>query len=365
MEMPTKESEPSPPPPQYSGPGYPPGQAQYGYPQNAPGPAVPGPPATYSALQVQYQPNVPVVWMPPPPAIPKCPPGLEYLSQLDHLSIQQQIELMEMISGLETCNRYEIKNSAGQMVYFAAEENDDFNLNCYGPLRSFTIKFYDSACQPIMQLSRDFQCSICCCPCICCLQELEVQAPLGTIIGYVKQKWHPFLPKFVLQNEAREKVLTMTGPCVPCRCWQDIHFEVKTLDGKSTVGTINRQWTGLAREAATDASIFDVQFPMDLDIKMKAITMGACMLMDFMFFERTGNRNRRRRGGVHHGIHHGAGVHHGIHHGAGVHHGIHHGAGVHHGIHHGAGVHHGIHHGAGLHHGIHHGAGLHHGGHRR
>lgn len=78
-----------------------------------------------------------------------------------------------MISGFETCNKYEVKNAMGHWVYFAAEENDDFNLNCYGPLRSFTIKLFDSTNQPVMQLSRDFHCSSCCCPCICCLQEVN------------------------------------------------------------------------------------------------------------------------------------------------------------------------------------------------
>uniref|UniRef100_A0A803TAW2 Phospholipid scramblase n=1 Tax=Anolis carolinensis TaxID=28377 RepID=A0A803TAW2_ANOCA len=184
-----------------------------------------------------------------------------------------------VISGYETCNRYEVKNSMGQWIYFAAEENNDFTLNMYGALRSFTIKLFDSRNQPVMQLSRAFHCAICCCPCVCCLQELEVQAPPGTVIGYVKQKWHPCLPKFAIQNEARENVLKMAGPCVPCRCYSDIHFEVKALDEISTVGTISRQWGGWAREAATDASSFQVQFPMDLDVKMKAIILGSCFLL--------------------------------------------------------------------------------------
>ncbi|XP_042313804.1 phospholipid scramblase 1-like isoform X2 [Sceloporus undulatus] len=302
------DSKSVPPPPAYSGPGYPAAQAQYGFPQYMPGSAIPG---QQMAVTVQDQLNTPgpVIWMPIPPPIPKCPPGLEYLSQIDQISIQQQIELMEMISGFETCNRYEVKNSLGQMMYFAAEENDDFTLNMYGPLRSFTIKLFDSRSQPVMQLSRAFHCSICCCPCVCCLQELEVQAPPGTVIGYVKQKWHPCLPKFVIQNEAREDVLKMAGPCVPCRCFENIHFEVKALDGKSTVGTISRQWGGFAREAATDASIFGINFPMDLDIKTKAIVIGACFLLDFMFFERKGNRNRRGRTTGLHGAHRHRGAH--------------------------------------------------------
>ncbi|XP_032081081.1 phospholipid scramblase 1-like isoform X1 [Thamnophis elegans] len=279
MEM-SNETKPTSTPPEYSGPAYSLPQVQY--------------PQYGAAIPVLANPPPPIIWMPPQPQIPKCPRGLEYFSQLDQITVEQQIELMEMISGFETCNKYEVKNAMGHWIYFAAEENDDFNLNCYGPLRSFTIKLFDSTNQPVMQLSREFHCSSCCCPCICCLQELEVQAPLGNIIGYVKQNWHPCLPKFTIQNEARENVLKITSPCVACQCYQDVNFEVKTVDGKSTIGNIVKKWTGLAREVATDASIFQIHFPMDLDINMKAVIMGASFLMDFMFFENAGNRGNNR-----------------------------------------------------------------------
>ena len=37
-----------------------------------------------------------VAWMPPPAEVPPdCPPGLEYLTQIDQLLVQQQIELLE------------------------------------------------------------------------------------------------------------------------------------------------------------------------------------------------------------------------------------------------------------------------------
>ncbi|XP_062988215.1 phospholipid scramblase 1-like isoform X5 [Elgaria multicarinata webbii] len=301
------DSAPVPTPPAYPGPGYPgpgyPGvQPQYGFPQQAPRVAYPGQPflshpSAYGAVPLQTMPveTPPVVWMPPPPAIPKCPPGLEYLSQVDHITVQQQMELLEMISGYETLNRYEVKNSLGQWLYFAAEENDDFNLNMYGAFRSFNIKLFDSSNQPVIQLTRAFHCSCCCCPCICCLQELEVQAPPGTPIGYIKQRWHPCLPKFDIQNESGQTVLKIDAPCVGCRMYQDVHFEVKSLDQKATIGTITKLWGGLAREAATNASNFELRFPLDLDIKMKALVLGAVFLMDFMFFEQRHQRPQDRQ----------------------------------------------------------------------
>ncbi|XP_042313818.1 phospholipid scramblase 1-like isoform X3 [Sceloporus undulatus] len=234
--------------------------------------------------------SAPPAYPGPPYPAPQSQHGFPlYTSNLDNYISGSAIPV---ISGYETCNRYEVKNSMGQMVYFAVEENDDYNLNCYGPLRSFTIKLFDCTMQPVMQLSREYQCAICCCPCVCCLQELEVQAPLGTVIGYIKQKWHPCLPKFAIQNVARKDVLKMAGPCVPCRYYSDVHFEVKTQDEKSTIGRISKQWTGLAREVAIAATNFEIEFPLDLDVKMKALILGSSFLLDFMFFEQ---RQRRQQ----------------------------------------------------------------------
>ncbi|XP_065413997.1 phospholipid scramblase 1 isoform X1 [Chrysemys picta bellii] len=304
MEKPNKAAEfPNPTyPPGYAGnqvpygyPQYPPqtfqnapGQANYalqGYPGGAPyGPGVP---------PVQNQPSGPsgAAWMQAPPPPLNCPPGLEYLSQIDQILVHQQIELLEVLTGFETNNKYEIKNSLGQRVYFAAEENDCCTRNCCGPSRPFTIRIVDNMGQEVITLQRPLRCSSCCCP--CCLQELEVQSPPGTPVGYIKQNWHPCLPKFTVQNEAKIDVFKIIGPCVVCSCCADINFEVKSMDESSVVGRISKQWSGFVREAFTDADNFGIQFPMDLDVKMKAVMVGACFLIDFMFFEQTGDKNQR------------------------------------------------------------------------
>ncbi|XP_053315580.1 phospholipid scramblase 2-like [Spea bombifrons] len=281
------------PAPGFQSPGYPaPGvQVPYGY-QPPPGAyqGAPGQPpygAYVGVPPVQNQPGGPGVpaaaWMPAPPTIPNCPPGLEYLSQIDQLLIHQQVELLEALTGFETNNKYEIKNSLGQRVYFAAEENDCCTRNFCGPARSFAMTIVDNTGREVMKLIRPYRCSSCFFP--CCLQKLEVQAPPGVVVGYVKQNWHPCLPKFTIQNEREENLLRITGPCIPCRCCSDVNFELKTLDETSTVGRISKQWTGLIKESLTDADNFGVQFPMDLDVKVKAVVLAACFLIDFMFFE--------------------------------------------------------------------------------
>lgn len=37
-----------------------------------------------------------------------CPPGLEYLLQVDQLLVKQQIELIEVISNFEAQNKYKV-----------------------------------------------------------------------------------------------------------------------------------------------------------------------------------------------------------------------------------------------------------------
>ncbi|KAM5291839.1 LOW QUALITY PROTEIN: phospholipid scramblase 1-like [Ctenodactylus gundi] len=223
-----------------------------------------------------------VLWMPLPPAPLNCPPGLEYLSQIDQVLIHQQVDLLEVLIGFEANNKYEIKNSLGQRVYFAAEDTGCCTRNWCGPCRPFTLRILNNLGQEVITMERPLRCDGCCCP--CCLQEV-IQAPPGVPIGYIIQTWHPYLPKFTVQNEKREDVLKISGPCVIFKCCTDIDFKIKSLDEKSVIGKISKHWTGIVRELFTDADNFGIQFPVDLDVKMKAVMLGACFLIDFMFFE--------------------------------------------------------------------------------
>uniref|UniRef100_A0A8C6WSK4 Phospholipid scramblase n=1 Tax=Neogobius melanostomus TaxID=47308 RepID=A0A8C6WSK4_9GOBI len=193
--------------------------------------------------------------------------------------------------GFETNNQYEIKNSLGQKIYKAKEKNDCCTRNCCGSLRSFDMKIKDNQDREVIRIIRPFRCVSCWCP--CCLQEMEVQAPPGTTIGYVKQDWHPCLPKFSIQGPNKETVLRLEGPCFACNCCGDVNFELKGKDGDNTIGRISKQWSGLLKEVFTDTDNFGIQFPLDLDVKMKAVLMGACFLIDFMFFEKVGEANQR------------------------------------------------------------------------
>ncbi|KHJ89797.1 Scramblase [Oesophagostomum dentatum] len=159
------------------------------------------------------------IWMPLPQPIEGVPPGLEYLTMVDKIMVHQIYEVMELITGFETKNKYVLRNANGE--------------------------------QEVLLIRRPFKC--CgggCCGLFanfgCCATECIVESPPGNV------------------------VVTPSG---------------------QEIGSITKKWGGWLREAYTDADIFSVTFPIDLDVHAKAILLAATFLVDFMEFEQTANRN--------------------------------------------------------------------------
>ncbi len=49
--------------------------------------------------------------------------------------------------------------------------------------------------------------------------------------------------------------------------------------GKQSIGRITKQRSGFLKKCISDATNFCIQFPMDMDVKMKAVLLGACLLI--------------------------------------------------------------------------------------
>uniref|UniRef100_A0A182J931 Phospholipid scramblase n=1 Tax=Anopheles atroparvus TaxID=41427 RepID=A0A182J931_ANOAO len=232
-------------------------------------------------------------WMPIPQGIPNCPPGLEYLTAVDQLLVHQQVELLEAFTGFETANKYEIKNTFGQKVYWAVEDTGCCNRMCCGTARAFDIKVLDNFQNEVLHFRRDLRCQSCCFP--CCLQKLEVSSPPGTVIGTVEQKWTLLRPEFNIKDQHGDTVLIIRGPCCQCSLCGDVKFLVLSKDG-TEVGKVTKQWTGFVQEHFTDADNFGINFPMDLDVRVKATMLGALFLIDYMYFESNDKKKINRRG---------------------------------------------------------------------
>ncbi|XP_059175516.1 phospholipid scramblase 1-like [Physella acuta] len=242
---------------------------------------------------VTQQPGKEIVMMPRPEPIPGCPPGLEYLTAVDQLICKQEVNFLEALLGFEAANKYKIFNTLEQQVYTCLEESDACNRNCWGPQRGFVFHIVDNNNQEVMLVDRPFRaCSGCCC-CAdgCCLYPIFVRDRTGNHLGMIRMMNSKCKPHFGIFDANGDLLYEIWGPACTCSCGGEIPFPIRSVRDGSQVGGVTKVWAGALREFLSDADTYSVTFPMNLDVKHKALIFACFILIDFSLFETDKNDN--------------------------------------------------------------------------
>ena len=208
--------------------------------------------------------------------------GLESLAMVDQLILKQEVEVMEVATGIEEANKYTVCDKDGNVMFLVEEETTCCNRFCCGICRSFDVLIMDTLRKPIITLISPTTCNC------CCLRSIEVQSPPGRIIGYAKQKFTWFYPKIIIQKGQGgrgEALIAANGTfCALGKCVAGDADFILTR-GKEKIGKVSKKWGGATQEIFTDADTFGITFRKDLDTTTKALLLGAAILIDFAFFE--------------------------------------------------------------------------------
>ncbi|ESN94034.1 hypothetical protein HELRODRAFT_87707 [Helobdella robusta] len=222
--------------------------------------------------------------MPKPDPIPGVSSGMEYLVDLNKILVHQQVEVAELLSGQESCNKYVILNTLGQQIYFAHEESSPCCRMCCGNERSFVMHLFENSGIEAIRLRRNYKCCAKCawCTCMpCCVEEISVEAPVGEIIGYCRQGCSFISPKLEVQNKNNELMYSMRGPMCFCQnncCRKDVNFSIKDTN-RNIIGKISNEWSATNRERHSDADNYSVTFPYDCEAEMKAVLLAIMFLI--------------------------------------------------------------------------------------
>lgn len=199
--------------------------------------------------------------------------NLPVLAHAPALVVRQHKEMLEAFTGFETKNRYVVQLPDGQPALYAAETGSGgwaFLVRSFlKNKRPFTIQLRDAHGNVVLALER---------PWTWFFSELHVRDGQGQPLGMIDQRFAFFARRFVVLDPTGRELAQLHGPFF--RPWT-----FRVVQGDQEVGRITKQWSGLLREAFTDADTFGVEFGPHMDPRLRMLALAATFLIDFLYFE--------------------------------------------------------------------------------
>lgn len=190
------------------------------------------------------------------------------------LVVRQKKSIGEALIGLEAKNKYAVCDTDGSELFFVSEAGGSFFARqLLRSMRPLTLEAVDGQQQPVLRLRRPWR---------WCFHEMQVMDASGNVIGTVKKKWSWVRRVYTVLDSQGTEVLTLLGPIF--KPWT---FNV--LYQNTQIGTIRKKWSGLLKEAFTNADNFGIDWPADLHEQYKALLLGAVFLVDLVHFEARSN----------------------------------------------------------------------------
>ncbi|EPB73817.1 hypothetical protein ANCCEY_07107 [Ancylostoma ceylanicum] len=212
--------------------------------------------------------------------------GIEVLNTLNGLVVKQRVQMIEVITGIDVNNKYDIYAPTGELLFHAYEKSRFLMRFCAGSRRPFEMHIIDAAGQEFIRVKRKFSC----CSCrgddqpklrCCCNEAIKVESPPGNEIGRVYQTCGTMLKFYVC--DASGRIAKIVGPsflgmgCCTC-CYPNKVFRIYADDG-TEIGTITKKFGGLLKELFTNADIFHVEFPEDFSVEEKSLILSTVFLI--------------------------------------------------------------------------------------
>lgn len=200
----------------------------------------------------------------------------DYLRNATSFHVKQKVEVLEILTGFETENKYTVKDQNGNKIFYVIEESNCCGRLCLNSGRPFTLRVKDARGLDILVLERGIDCSLCCG--LFCPDSLRVTDAAGNLLGSIGEECSLLYPKFKLNDATGLTRMKADGPVCPMACGGSVTFGLRTPDG-ARIGQISKEWAGIVQELFTDADNFSMSFPPNLEPNMKAVCLGLLFLI--------------------------------------------------------------------------------------
>lgn len=198
---------------------------------------------------------------------------LSTLADQHRMYVQQVFEMAELF-GLETRNKYRIRDENGRDLLYAAEQQKGILgflfRQAFGHWRSFEVHFFDAARQPVMRGIHPFRFFFQC---------LELRSRDGRLIGNIERQFSILTKSFHVHDAQGRVVLEVTSPW-----WRVWTFPF--MRGGHEQARVAKKWSGFGSELFTDRDNFLVEYlDSGLTEDERALVLAAAIYIDLMYFE--------------------------------------------------------------------------------
>ena len=192
------------------------------------------------------------------------------LTQHSELMIRQRVEKLEAVTGLETANRYTVMTAQGDELLHAQEESGTFSRMLLKRHRPLTLRVTDSDKNEILVASRSF---------FWFLSHLHVSDPSGRDIGTLRRRISFPARKLTIEGQGGLQIAEIRGPMLKPKT-----FTVYKQERE--VARITKQWSGMMKEAFTDADTFKLELSdSGMDEEFALLMLASAFAIDLDFFE--------------------------------------------------------------------------------
>ena len=198
---------------------------------------------------------------------------MDRLTNVSGLLVQQKKEWGEILTEFETKNKYVVTDQDGTQLYLAAEVGGSTLLRLWLKAnRPFTVQIMDGDGTPAMRVRRPFRFYF---------HKADILDANGALLATIQKRFSLVRRVYTVTDDQGNELCELFGPIL--HPWT---FRIQ-VDGQE-LGMITKKWSGLFKEAVSDADNFAVTFPADANNAMKAVLLGAVFLIDFVHFENKG-----------------------------------------------------------------------------
>ena len=195
---------------------------------------------------------------------------MKELTPVQGFLIDQSFETFEVFTGFETRNRYDIRSSTYDSLYWAVEDQGSIVARILlGGWRPFEIAVRSLIDEPVLTVRSPFRWFF---------HEATIDGATGEPLGWVRRRWSVLRRRYEVRDAADGRTYHLAGTLL--HPWT---FEV--LRDGVRCGRVVKRWSGLFREASSDADRFEADFPQDWPERHKALLLGAALLLDCAHFE--------------------------------------------------------------------------------